>query len=730
MEKVGKKMILWALISLLVLSGFSVVELGIGERDMPDAHGYIFSSGATLIPMGEMQSNPREAYKFVFQRIFNWKEVQWIAEDVVYGNVTYPAGTFLTKQSVSGSFTHVQVTSPLSVNRAYSLNRMSIAVFSSTVKDSKGQDVTWEEIYFESLFKTYLWGSYFSSVNEGQIAGGTLSSYDILILPSISRGYVDSVVSALGADGLANLASFVENGGFVYAQGDSTYLAEAAGLVEAGTVLLDTRVTAYNNEATLETYGYSPLTFSLLSDRMYILQDPLLGPSGEEGVIARFSSELMDTSHLGSPAILSYSIGSGRLVLVSGHPSEKSELLPLVLNAILWGLSGKADLRNYVTQSYNPALPWYLIPGREEGVQMTVRGTLSNYWDTTIENVSIVDVVRSGFLVDESSIVPAPSAFVQDGDTTIVWTFDAPQGDFAYSYVVRTGPGGVEKGWKHVSGSWLSYLDPETGRDVELVRDGLYIKSAMPAYLLGDRDIELDGVYPLPARGWYFDMAFPLENKEETDALGTVIVDIVPLQSPIVDVTNQMRIPPALNNTNFGTNNSVLVNNTIFFYDNPNYPLPDGVTDPSTTFTVTDADTTYVYDALGTGMVLPAKKLTWSYGRIRAFDHKEPMIRYGIYSREEYGRTVSFASCPIPGSVILDASGGSVYTALGGHPVPYHEYLQHGIIYMPVYPEPPRVDYEDIWTRNHSLELRTTFYDIVPFPPAEEHAVITSTYEM
>jgi hypothetical protein len=225
-------------------------------------------------------------------------------------------------------------------------------------------------------------------------------------------------------------------------------------------------------------------------------------------------------------------------------------------------------------------------------------------------------------------------------------------------------------------------------------------------------------------------MAFPLENKEETDSLNTVIIDIVPLQSPFVDVVDQTRIPGALFNSNFGTNNPVIVNNTIFFYDTPNYPLPDGVTDPSTEFTVADADTTYVYNANGENMTLPAKKLVWTYGTIRAWDHKEPMIRYGIFTQEEFKRTVSCASDPIPGSVIMDASGGSVWVALGGHPIPYHEYLQSGIVYIPEAPEPPRVDYKDIWMRDHVLELRTSFYDVVPFPPPEEHAVITSTFEM
>ncbi len=732
MNSASTKFVLWAVVFSMVLSGFVFPFEGHAEKETPIANGYDFSPGATLIPMAAMQSNPREAYKFVFQRVFALKEVQWTAENLVYDGLTYPAGTFVTKESVSGAFTYVQTTMPLTATKAYSLNKAKIAVFNSLVKDSKGQDVTWETIYFESLFKTYLWGNnYFTKINEANIITGSLDNYDLLILPSISKGYVDTVANNLGPDGLSNIADFVQNGGMVYAQGDSTYLAEVAGLVGVGTTSTSTRVSAYMNEATLEFSGSSPLTFSLLSDGMYVLQDPLLRSYDTDAIVASYSSSLLDPDHLGSPAVLSYEVGSGRVVLVSGHPSEKYEMLPLVLNAVLWGISGKADIRNWVSQTYNPSLPWYLVPGKEENVEMTVTGVFSNYWDSVINGVEITDIVDADYWVDQASISPAPTIFDDSGTNTVItWTFDAPQGDLVYSYKVYTGPGGVDEGWKHVSGSWLDYLDPETGRDMSVVRNALNIRSAMPAYLLGDRDIELDGVYPLPAKGWYFDMAFPLENKEETSALNTIIVDIVPLQSPIVDVVDQTRVPRALFGSNFGTDNPPLANNTIFFYDNPNYPLPDGVTDPDTEFTVADADTTYVYDPNGESMVLPAKKLVWTYGSIQAYDHKEPMIRYGIFSQEEFHRTVSFISDPIPGSVILNASGGSVYTALGVHPVPYHEYLQHGIIYIPEAPEPTRVDYQDIWTRDHRLDLRTVFYDIVPFPPPEEHAVITSTFEM
>jgi hypothetical protein len=121
---------------------------------------------------------------------------------------------------------------------------------------------------------------------------------------------------------------------------------------------------------------------------------------------------------------------------------------------------------------------------------MTVYGTFSNYWDSPISDVTITDVVDSGFYVDQASISPTPASFDDSGvNTVITWNFDAPQGDLGYSYNVLTGPGGVNKGWMHISGSWLEYKDPVNLKDMALARNALYIRSAMPAYLLGDRDV-------------------------------------------------------------------------------------------------------------------------------------------------------------------------------------------------------------------------------------------------
>ena len=149
-----------------------------------------------------------------------------------------------------------------------------------------------------------------------------------------------------------------------------------------------------------------------------------------------------------------------------------------------------------------------------------------------------------------------------------------------------------------------------SNRNTTVSRSDILVHALLAARLNGDRDIELDGCYPLPADGFYYDIALPLENKEDTQADNITITDIVCLKSPIVDVQNQSIIAEAWNNTNNGTNDSVWVVNEIFYYYRdgyPLYPLPDLV-----------ENTTYNYTcANSTNITLPAVRLTWYYGSLK-----------------------------------------------------------------------------------------------------------------
>jgi len=736
---------------------------------------YTWPGGSTLVPLGVAQGAPadplplREAYKTLFQHIYDWGQAAWSAADFSADGNSYDRGTVLAP--ISGDFTTATAAAPFDVGRSFALRPAKIALFYSTLRDEYDQVITWEEGDFEQLFRVYLWDeSLFTTVSESDIISGVLTSegYDLLLLPTVRTGWADDVAAELGTTGLTAIHEWVEAGGFLYAQGESNYLAQAAGLVPEGTVDVETRVTDADNTAavTLDDPA-SPLTFSWLDDNVYVLNEPLLAALTDTVTIASFA--VGETSQPGSPAILYAHPGHGEVVLVNAHPSDLQDDYPQVLDAVLLSMAERAGLHGTLAQQYSTAVGPTVIPAYEAGIEVVITTTFKNYWDGPLASVVVTDTLHNGFTTTLAAVSPAPASLTEnpDGSTTIAWQLgDAEPGDTAMVYTAFTKADALAAGSALVSTAEASYVDTfDTNTPKHIQRNPLYVQAQMAARLIGDRDIELDGLYPLPAEGYYFDLALTLENKEETDAPTTVITDVVTLLSPIVDVDDQRRIPGVLTDTTTltTTGETLWAFNEVFFYHNGHYPLPTVNSAQATTatvynignwplsggqvYTVTGPYTTttglsntvtipvtytgYITLTAGGDLLLPAVVLTWDFGALPGYDYQEPAVRYGLYTRELFSRTVSFASDPITTTgVVLDASGGSVWTNTGTHPIPYHEYLSSGIVAIPTGPVQSRVDYTDLWQREKWLDLRTVFYDIVPFPPPEYHAVVNTTFDL
>lgn len=747
-----------------------------------------FATGGTLTPLGAGQPDAlqrRNAYDSLWQALYyhDHPDLAWSAVTATVDGADYSPGAVLG--NLGGDFYQVTASDSFSVSRSFALHPRKVALFYGTARDEYDQIVVWEEGDFEQLFRVYLWCEetsagcpYFDILTEAQIAAGNLADYDVLILPTIRVGYADKVIAALGDDGLNRIRAFVEGGGFLYAQSNGAAIVEAAGLVSSGTVDLDTRVTDLDNAGQLDVLlSDHPLAFSWLADETYVLDEPLITATSELSVVAAFA----DTSQPGSVAIGVAAPGDGRVVLFNGHPSDDIDYHPQVFDALLWAMGERASIHGVLCQQYSEAVGCNAIPAYEPGVPIVVTTTFRNYWDGPLADVVITETLRAGFTTTLASIVPTPTTFIANpgGATTIVWTLtETLPGDAEFTYVAYTqAPSGTAGSAlvstaeaDYVDSFWPTELHPD-GLPRHIVRNSLWVKSLMAARLVGDRDIELDGLYPLPAEGEYYDIALTLENKEETGAEHIIITDVVALLSPIVDVDDQRIIPRVITDSWPGSDalsETLWAMNEIFFYDTPVsvYSLPvhiDGV--PSSTiaagvfytltawengprlvytytgnFTTTPGFTSSVtilpeYAAYITvtaegDILLPALMMVWDFGVLPAYDYLEPAIRYGLFSRELFHRTVSFESDPVDPSLVLEGFGGSVYTNLGGHPIPYHEYLSSGIVHIPLSPELPRVTYEDMWARPQTMELRTVFYDIVPFPPPEFHAVVNTTFEM
>jgi hypothetical protein len=741
----------------------------------PPATLYDFPTGTRLTTLGLAQTPPdhlrlREAYKALFHDIYDddWTyQATWSAIDFTADGTSYSAGTIGGPLS-SGAFTSTTTSSAFTVDRSFALQPIKIGIFYSAVRDEYGQVVTWEEGDFEQLFRVYLWGENFwgtqvVTVTETAIQTGTLAAdgFDMLILPSLRLGYADEVSTSLGSTGLANVRAFVEGGGVLYTQGEAAYLAQAAGVVPTDTVDLNTRVTEANNEGGLTINdSTNPLTFSWLRQSTYVLNEPLL--KATTGVITAVAT-YTNTTQPGSPAILYGTPGQGKVILMSGHPSDKLDYHPQVLDAVLLAMARRAGLTGELNQQFAGSAPANVIPAYEADVPIMITTTFENYWDVAMTNVVVTETVSQGFTVDPMEVSAGGSVTANaNGTTTIVWQVSSvAPGDRVFTYTTRTQDDTMAAGSRLVSIAQATYYDPVDTATYHLTRKPLYVQARMAGRLNGDRDIELDGLYPLPAEGYYFDIALTLENKEETIAGDTVVTDVVALISPIVDVDDQHVIPQVVTYTvasGVAVSDTLWARNDVFFYDADDIPLPVVNGSAATTSTVyTWRDATAVYTITGsytttsglsnsvtypvtyTGyitvtpqgdVVLPALVMVWDLGDFGGYDYEDPSIRYGFFSQELLSRTVTFITDPMTDSqvIVLYASGGSVFTNLGGDPIPYHEYLRSGIVHTPTAPTVPQVSWQDLWGRQRTLDLRTVFYDIVPFPPPEYHAVVNATY--
>jgi hypothetical protein len=781
----------WRLLTITTLS-VTAVALLVAALSSPmwaAPTRYGFPAGQTLTPLGAGQPDDagrRNAYKALWQALYGGSHpnLAWTVATATVGSTDYGPGAVLG--DLDGGFDQRTLTGTSSISRSLALHPRDVALFYPTLRDAFDQPVVWEEGDFEQLFRVYLWCeeasggcAYFDTLSETQIIS-ELAEYDVLVLPTIRIGYVDEVTAALGPDGLDAIREFVEDGGFLYAQSNACYLGERAGLVPTGTVDLDARVTDADNEGQLNVLQPNhPLAFSWLSNATYVLNEPRINATKGMSVVATFA----DTTEPGSVAIGVSADGDGRVVFLNGHPSNDVDHYPQLLDALLWAMGERANIHGTLCQQYTTTVDCHTIPAYEPGVPVAITTTFNNFWDGPLTDVVITETLHDDFTTTLASVAPTPTTFMPnaDGTTTIVWTItETLPGATVFTYTAYTAaPSGTTGSL--VSTAEADFVDPfratenhPDGLPRHIGRNALTVRSKMAARLVGDRDIELDGLYPLPADGEHFDIALTLENKEETQAEHIVITDVVALLSPIVNVDDQRVIPHVVTDT-WGASGSdslsdtLFAMNEVFFYETPVdiYPMPkqiDGVTETSaitantfytlstwkhgprlvytytgnftttpglsTSLTIPEAYSDCITLTAQGDILLPALRMVWDYGTLPAYDYQEPAVRYGLFSHELLSRTVSFVSDPISPGLVLEGAGGSVYTNLGGHPIPYHEYLSSGVVHIPVPPVTPTVAYRDIWARPHRMDLRTVFYDIVPFPPPEYHAVVNTTFEM
>lgn len=704
----------------------------------------------------------------VFTHLNQEKRLHWVTTAI-----SMSAGTFVAPDGDWSGGIGVVNAPTNTITQAYALHAQAVAIYRTSVQDNQGHDVAWETADFLQLLAAD-WNNGLPTtlLTDTQISPAGLDGVDILVLPDFSHTFADEVTAALGPDGLAALADFVTGGGTLYAQGQSMYLLEAAGLLPPGTVDLDTPLQLppnANNQGLLEVHNpLHPLSFNWATNELWLLDDPTLTITAPLTAVASY------TNTLGGPhtAVAYGRFGQGQLILVSGHPVSglHSDQQTLFFNALLMGMAERGELYGRAIQTYDGNVAPNIIPAYEEGLPISVTLHFDHLWQgITLTNALVEERVQPGFIVPTDTISPPPTSVVISAtngvtETIITWGLgDGAFGSTPFHYIALTERDALAPGTVTFSTGAATYTD--AGTDVTWAHPDFTLSALLSARLEGEHDNEPDRYFTIPAEGLYTDEFIYLENKENTLASNVQATRYIPLIVPIIGLEEQ-REPLA---TNAGE--TVWMKNELFIYDDPRYITPTGMTAYTATWGLDQWDgTTYVTmttpggyhadpilpRAPGPGffvtippaysdviqvtndfkLLLPALRVEWDLGDWPGYWYEMPAVRYGIHTTELFSRPVSFTGDPFVGTVVVDATGGSIYTGSGRDPLIYRDYLAEVEVHPPTPPTETGITYQDIWSRTHELPIRANFIDVFNFASCacgpgglgERHAMLNVTF--
>jgi hypothetical protein len=657
-----------------------------------------------------------------------------------------PAGAFAAPDGdwaggagvVNGAYTATQ---------SYALRAVPVYAFRTSVRDENDVDVAWEFAAVAQILANEYRLPY-RVLDEAALRDGALTGNGVLLLPAFNDDYAADVVAALTPAGLTALHDFVTAGGTVYAQGTGAYLLEAAGLLPPGTVNLNVALELPGGENMGIMHIEDPtnlLTFNWQSDQLWLSHDPVVTANPPLVAVATYTNTLGGPQ----PAILYGESGQGRIVVVAGHATsaQHRDQLPIFLNGLLSGMAERAELYGRAIQTYDPTPGPTVIPAYEANIPISVTLCVGHYWQgATLENARLTEQVQPGFHVDPASIVPLPATVEITAAngltiTTLTWDFGALAATPpCLHYTAYTERDALAAERVTFSRGALVYADG--ARQVAWPHRDFILEARLAARLYGEHDKEDDRFYFLPEEGVILDEFIFLENKEDSWAHGITLTRYIPLIVPIVGLEDQ-RQPLA---TNAGE--TVWISNTLFMFENGDYLPPENLTSITDTLDLNDWDghtfvtmTTpggYHIDPLPTNaplrdgffvtipityahaitvtadhqLLLPAIAVTWDLGAFPPLHWELPALRYGIQSGELFGRSVSFTGDPQVGTLVVDATGGSVYTGLGSDPLVHREFLADVIVEPPQAPITTSITYQDIWSRTHAIPIRAGFYDL------------------
>jgi hypothetical protein len=403
--------------------------------------------------------------------------------------------------------------------------------------------------------------------------------FQLLVVPDFYFGAQAAITKKLGTAGVQKLKDYLNKGGTMFASGKAGFLLETWGLLPTG--LYDTTDVLTSNDpntpANLEpcnattddfitrvlclntqdsdnrTSSYLISAYRPRQDKMGSLQVVQSynssGATLRKRTLESLTVELTASERAFLPFSMHGTYGKGRVFVVNGNPLFGRGSYKLFYNHLMLAMSKNVMLDAYVGSKDDKP-----IPGGEVGVRLDLKLSYINLYDTPVSDAAlhiwlpnfISAAIYPSHCVPDTTMVPQmdvttvnESSHLKCG-TALLGAFERL--DTVISLEIMDHRATQQKFDVLVAGAVAVYTLTDSGLTQAYDIGGIRTNAALAAYLAGGLNPDPSAYYPIRGQGDYVDNIFGVENKEDTCGTDVDYVAMIPLISPVLDMSDQRQI--------------------------------------------------------------------------------------------------------------------------------------------------------------------------------------------
>ncbi len=660
---------------------------------------FLIAQQGALVPTDNSQKQLIQAYKLVLEASSNdfrstgtsldtdlfpeYSEysVYWSFENATKGDFVYPDMIPDNYQFVTTeTYLNYQWHNDLHYSLQFKKHPERIGIFKSKYQ-AGDNPVSWQSIYFERLNDEFLLDDTDYIVNEDTLDNETISKHtQLLIIPAFTvkeqdyTFYIDSIFN-LHPDMGQSLMKYVQNGGYIYAEGNAGYFLEKIGLLETGTMnyspSLDTGEGIITIQQNMDNIPVS-LSGKATGNKLYAAKLPKVNASGVTNVFSIGSD----------PVVFFKNLGNGTVLCNTGLPTahglnnlEQGSQISWTLNAIMSAFAVKIDVNRRVLndlKGFVAAGPNAISYDRVDTFEVEL--TIRNLTNQIASNIKIHETITPYFnfldvisgdahSISEKNLVFDEITLNAHSEKRITYRLITPNPE---SFIHED----VDKYLSEDTNIPVSKLDVtfrDGNQQSAFKKTGNYANLLFSARIFADTDVNWKNFLGLKYQP--FKVFMIMENKSRTPAEEVVYTQYIPKDVPFYWSDQSLNIP--ILKTPGGEFVDVLKgsndeNNPDYDMDSDGHPdvwldtttiFPKGYTieeeevywanpwnhlrtgDDAFVFEDIDHDGNVALDNDGDGVVdveepgdkIRVWKVTWNAGSMKGYEYYDPYCSYEIW---------------------------------------------------------------------------------------------------